>query len=159
MKPIFLILTFLIPFIVWGESEISSTEYPLFGTWVLDVAKTKENRKNLKELPAGMDIMPKPEDVRFRMLTFTADTLFSGPTASEHKTAYRIIKKRGSRVLVEYSGSNEETTVYCWWDLPSPDTAISYVAVFDLNDPLLGSKNVASYYNKKPYKTGDDNSR
>jgi len=156
MKTVFLVLILSIPFVVSGEPKISSQENPLVGTWVLDVAKTNENRKNLKELPLGMSIMPKPEDVRFRMLTFSEDTLFSGPAASEYIIPYSIIKKEGSRALVQYAGKISVT--YCWWDFPTSDTAISYVTVFDLNSPTLASKEVASYYTKKLGLAEDDNS-
>ncbi|WP_043583996.1 hypothetical protein [Geminisphaera colitermitum] len=149
MKPILALLIGILPLILAVESDTASLANPLIGIWVLDVAKTKESRKNLKEPPAGMDFKPTPEEVRARTLVFSEHTLSLGTQTSNSDFTYSILKTEGNSVLVKYSPSKEGSPVYCWWEFPSPDTAINYMVVFDLNSPFLASKEVASFYQRK----------
>jgi hypothetical protein len=149
-----LLLSFLIgmlAFTLLAETKKAPIPNPLIGTWVLDVAKTSENRKNIKELPPGLDFKPKPENVIARTLIFN-ETSFSALVAGvkSQSTSYKIIKTDGNGILVRYDPTEKANgPVYCWWEFPTEGTAINYPSVFRLSDPRLNFKGIKDIYEKR----------
>jgi hypothetical protein len=151
MKLLSSFLIGMLAFTLLAETKNAPITNFLIGTWVLDVAKTSENRKNIKELPLGLDFKPKPEDVISRTLIFN-ETSFSALVAGvkSQSTPYAIIKTDGNGVLVRYDPTEKANgPVYCWWEFPTKETAINYPSVFRLEDPLLNYKGIKTYYQKK----------
>jgi len=148
MKKLFLALLFVTG-ILAGEEKIIFTENPLVGRWEVDIEKTRESRKNLKELPLGIKIKPKPEDVRPRTVIFTESTYqIQMGTSLGKKNSYRVLKREDNRILLEYFEKEKAQSIYTWWELIADNKATNYLLSVDLNSPALTDRKIPTFYNK-----------
>lgn len=148
MKRCFLLLVGLLASGFLAQSCSTAETNPLLGTWVVDVEQTKQHRRALEGVPPGLSFEPSAEEVIARTLVFAEDRLRASARGMEVTSRYEILKTEGGRMLLKLISDGDTAPLYSWWSFPAPGRAVNYIAVADLNNPLLTSEQVPTFYRK-----------